>query len=88
VSSRAVSLAGLVLVGGMTGSRSAPAIIEHRGMGCFSRTSSWQVTAKSLHRGGVLTCWVDGSVRFLSDSVSQGVYQAIHSRDDGLIANP
>jgi prepilin-type N-terminal cleavage/methylation domain-containing protein len=59
-----------------------------RGMGCFSETSSWQVTAKSLHRGGALTCWADGSVRYLEDSVSQGVYQVIHSRDDSVVGNP
>jgi prepilin-type N-terminal cleavage/methylation domain-containing protein len=59
-----------------------------RGMGCFSQTFSWQVTAKSMHRGGVQTCWADGSVRFLDDSVSQGIYQVIHSRDDRLIESP
>lgn len=59
-----------------------------KGMGCFSQTSSWQVTAKSMHRGGVQTGWADGSVRFLDDSVSQGVYQLIHSRDDRLTATP
>jgi len=59
-----------------------------KGMGCFSTTFSWQVTAKSMHHGGVQTGWADGSVRFLDNSVSQGVYQLIHSRDDGLTATP
>jgi prepilin-type N-terminal cleavage/methylation domain-containing protein len=59
-----------------------------KGMGCFSQTFSWQVTAKSMHRGGVQTCWADGSVRFLDDAVSQGIYQAIHSRDDRLTESP
>jgi prepilin-type N-terminal cleavage/methylation domain-containing protein/prepilin-type processing-associated H-X9-DG protein len=59
-----------------------------RGMGCASSTFSWQVTAKSLHPGGVHVGWCDGSVRFLSDNISQDVYQLIHSRDDGLTAKP
>jgi prepilin-type N-terminal cleavage/methylation domain-containing protein len=59
-----------------------------KGMGCYSQTFSWQVTAKSMHHGGVQTCWADGSVRFLDDSVSQGVYQLIHSRDDRLTVTP
>jgi type II secretory pathway pseudopilin PulG len=58
-----------------------------RGMGCFSQTFSWQVTAKSMHQGGAVMGWSDGSVRFLEDSVSQGVYQLIHSRDDRLVVD-
>ena len=56
-----------------------------RGMGCFAATSSWQVTAKSMHVGGVHTCYADGSVRFLGDDISQGTYQLLHSRDDRTV---
>jgi prepilin-type N-terminal cleavage/methylation domain-containing protein/prepilin-type processing-associated H-X9-DG protein len=54
------------------------------GMGCQSDRSQ-QVTAKSRHPGGVNLAYADGSVRFLDNSTAQGVYQAMHTRDDGVI---
>lgn len=55
----------------------------NRGMGCCPGCGSWQVTAKSLHTGGVMMCYGDGSVRFVRNTVSQLVYMLIHSRNDG-----
>lgn len=52
------------------------------GMGCCG-CNSWQVTAKSRHTGGVMTGFADGSVRFVSNSVSQRTWFLLHSRDDG-----
>ncbi|MFK7766150.1 MAG: DUF1559 domain-containing protein [Mariniblastus sp.] len=43
------------------------------------------VTASSRHRGGVNLALVDGSVRFVSDSVSREVWWAVGGRDDGRI---
>jgi prepilin-type N-terminal cleavage/methylation domain-containing protein/prepilin-type processing-associated H-X9-DG protein len=57
-----------------------------RGMGCLA-DFSYQVTTKSMHLGGVNACYADGSVRFLGDDVSQGVYQLLHSRDDRRIVS-
>jgi prepilin-type processing-associated H-X9-DG protein len=62
----------------MNGTDSAEA-----GMGCQPLMSR-QVTAKSFHPKGVNVCYCDGSVQFLADGISQGVYQLLHSRDDGL----
>ena len=54
------------------------------GMGCCG-CNSWQVTAKSKHSGGVMTGMVDGSVKFISNSVSQKTWFQLHSRNDGAI---
>lgn len=53
------------------------------GMGCCG-CNSWQVTAKSRHSGGVMTGFADGSVKFVSNTVSQRTWWLIHSRNDGL----
>ncbi|MFO0877559.1 MAG: DUF1559 domain-containing protein [Gemmataceae bacterium] len=52
------------------------------GMGCCG-CNSWQVTAKSKHSGGVMTCFTDGSVKFVSNGVSQRTWFQLHSRNDG-----
>jgi hypothetical protein len=52
------------------------------GMGCCG-CNSWQVTAKSRHTGGVIIGLADGSVKFVSNSVSQQTWFKLHSRDDG-----
>ncbi|MDB5307668.1 MAG: prepilin-type cleavage/methylation protein [Gemmataceae bacterium] len=54
------------------------------GMGCCG-CNSWQVTAKSRHTGGVLTGFADGSVKFISNSVSERTWFLLHSRNDGQI---
>lgn len=41
------------------------------------------ITPSSNHEGGVNLALVDGSVRFISDTISQEVWWAIGSRDDG-----
>ncbi len=43
------------------------------------------VSASSNHSEGVNLALVDGSVRFVSDSVSREVWWAVGSRDDGRI---
>jgi prepilin-type N-terminal cleavage/methylation domain-containing protein/prepilin-type processing-associated H-X9-DG protein len=37
---------------------------------------NWQQTARSMHSGGVNTCFADGSVHFISDSVELGTSPA------------
>ena len=54
------------------------------GMGCCG-CNSWQVTAKSRHTNGVMTGFADGSVRFISNSVSQRTWFLLHSRNDGQV---
>lgn len=54
-----------------------------RGMGCQSDRSN-QVTAKSMHPGGVMMAFADGSVRFIQNEISRAAYQLMHSRDDGI----
>ena len=54
------------------------------GMGCCG-CNSWQVTAKSRHTGGVMTGFADGSVKFISNSISQRTWFLIHSRNDGQV---
>ncbi|MFM9118298.1 MAG: DUF1559 domain-containing protein [Planctomycetota bacterium] len=51
------------------------------GMGCCG-CNSWQVTAKSRHPGGVMAAHVDGSVRYIQNSVSQQIWFMLHSRND------
>lgn len=55
------------------------------GMGCCPGCGSWQVTAKSKHVGGVMVGLVDGSVRFVSNSISQQTWFLLHSRNDSQV---
>ncbi len=63
-------------------------------MGCFDNSSTGQMTARSLHIGGVHALLADGAVRFISENIDfsrlqngcgtvdqRGVWQAIHTRD-------
>lgn len=53
------------------------------GMGNFSTTAgSYQVTAKSLHPGGVDVGMCDGSARFVRDGVSPRTWFLLHNRSD------
>jgi prepilin-type processing-associated H-X9-DG protein len=45
---------------------------------------SWQAQARSMHGGGVNVCLGDGSVRFISDYVAQGVWFYMLSTSDGI----
>lgn len=53
------------------------------GMSCRSTGSSQQAGAKSLHSGGVQACYVDGSVRFVANAISQLNWFMVHSVNDG-----
>jgi len=49
---------------------------------------SWKITAaRSRHPGGVNACLVDGSVRFVKDSVDRGVWHASWTRSGGEVAS-
>jgi hypothetical protein len=54
------------------------------GMGC-ANLPSYQVTSRSRHTGGVLTAFVDGHIQFCKDSVTQGTWFMLHSRNDGMV---
>ena len=45
---------------------------------------SWQAQARSRHTGGVNACFADGSVRFVSNYVSQAVWFYMLSARDGV----
>ena len=63
-------------------------------MGCFDSTNTGQMTARSMHTGGLFLLLADGSVRFVNDNIDykrlqhgcgptpleRGVWQAIHTR--------
>ena len=54
-----------------------------------SRVSNTQATTRSMHSGGVFTCFVDGSVHWLSDTIETngpteyGVFDCLLSSGDG-----
>lgn len=48
---------------------------------------SWQAQARSRHPNGVNVCYVDGSVRFISNYVLQPVWFSMLSSDDGKLYN-
>jgi len=52
-------------------------------MGCWNGGYG-QGQARSEHTGGVNAGFADGSIRFVSDSVSTDVWYMMNSRDDGL----
>ena len=45
--------------------------------------ASWQGQSRSRHRGGVNVCFADGSVRFISDYIVQGLWFYLLSANDG-----
>ena len=62
------------------------------GMSCYSPNGpAWQQTARSMHVGGVFTCFCDGSVHWISDFVqlgtgpnNLGVWDKLNLSNDGL----
>lgn len=67
-------------------------------MGCFDSTSTGQMTARSLHTGGLQSLMADGSARFISDNIDfsrttnncgpanqRGVWQKLHTRGGGEV---
>jgi hypothetical protein len=54
------------------------------GMGCAA-IPSYQVSSRSRHHGGVLTAFIDGHVQFCKNSVTQGTWFMLHSRNDGMV---
>ena len=67
------------------------------GMGCFDSTTTAQMTARSMHPGGLQITMADGSARFVSETIDfkrtqvgcgpppRGVWQAIHTRAGGEV---
>ena len=63
-----------------------------RCMGCFESPSTGQMAARSMHPGGVHALMVDGSSRFIADTIEskptmsgcgaapRGIWQALHTR--------
>jgi prepilin-type N-terminal cleavage/methylation domain-containing protein/prepilin-type processing-associated H-X9-DG protein len=51
----------------------------------FQTGSSKVTAARSRHPGGVNACFVDGSVRFVKDSVEQNIWQAVWTRAGGEV---
>jgi prepilin-type processing-associated H-X9-DG protein len=51
----------------------------------FQTGSSKVTAARSRHPGGVNACFVDGSVRFVKESIEQNVWQAVWTRAGGEV---
>jgi prepilin-type processing-associated H-X9-DG protein len=55
-------------------------------MGCQKGGSlSTSAMARSVHSGGVNTCFADGSVHFIKESISQYTWGLLNSKNDGLV---
>src|SRR5262249_6212414 len=64
----------------------APGIGSQARMGCFNDPGAIMTSgmARSLHPGGVNACFADGSVRFVSESISEYTWGLLNSKADGL----
>jgi prepilin-type N-terminal cleavage/methylation domain-containing protein/prepilin-type processing-associated H-X9-DG protein len=56
-------------------------------MGCQwdNKLNNDSAMARSLHAGGVNTCFADGSVHFIKDSIAQLTWGLLNSKSDGLV---
>ncbi len=58
---------------------------------CYSdgcgQTDHGAISASSRHPGGVNVAFMDGSVRFVKDSVNQNTWWAIATRDAGEVVS-
>jgi prepilin-type N-terminal cleavage/methylation domain-containing protein/prepilin-type processing-associated H-X9-DG protein len=55
-------------------------------MGCQKGGSlSTSGMARSAHQGGVNSCFADGSVHFISESISEYTWGLLNSKNDGLV---
>ncbi len=48
---------------------------------------NWQGQSRSLHPGGVLACFADGSTRFISNNIAATNWRSLNSREDGQAVN-
>jgi prepilin-type N-terminal cleavage/methylation domain-containing protein len=60
-------------------------------MGAFPNVPGDSVNsamARSLHTGGVQSCFADGSVHFINQNVTQWVWCMLQSKNDGVVLDP
>jgi prepilin-type N-terminal cleavage/methylation domain-containing protein/prepilin-type processing-associated H-X9-DG protein len=64
-----------------------PGIGSRDGMGCRNgrRNFGMAAQARSRHSGGVNSCFCDGHVQFIRDSISQRTWVLLQSTNDGLV---
>ena len=64
-----------------------PGIGTRDGMGCRPDPNNWGMAAqaRSRHPGGVNSCFCDGHVQFVKDTVSQRTWVLLQSTNDGQI---
>jgi hypothetical protein len=60
----------------------ASALMQQFQMGCNSSNGNSQATARSPHKGGVSTCFCDGSIHFINDSIDHNTSGVINSTSD------
>jgi prepilin-type N-terminal cleavage/methylation domain-containing protein/prepilin-type processing-associated H-X9-DG protein len=60
---------------------------RNQGLGSWGGCSNGQAQSRSRHTGGVMSCFGDGSVRFIRDSISARNWAVIQGASDGLNAN-
>lgn len=64
-----------------------PGIGAQDGMGCINKANSGSegASARSRHPGGVNTCFADGHVQFVRDTISRYTWVLLQSTNDGLV---